>query len=166
MNVYEYAMQMELDGKAFYEEHAAKIGEPGLKKILLELANDEDKHYNIFKAMRDGKGAKYEEAEKTTIFESVKNLFVQLSEENKDYTFPGNARDIWVEAREVEKKTEAFYREKADELESEEQKAIFHRIADEEHRHWVTMQNIISFIDHPKHYIEDAEWSNIDESMQ
>jgi rubrerythrin len=165
MNVYEYAMQMELDGKAFYEKHAAKIEEPGLKKILLELANDEDKHYNIFKAMRDGKGAKYEEATQTKILESVKNVFEQLSDGDKDFTFPSNARDLWVEAREVEKKTEAFYREKAEELESDEQKAIFHRIADEEHRHWVTMENIIGFIDHPKNFIEDAEWSNIDEEM-
>ena len=44
MNIFEYAMKMELDGKQYYEESAAKVGNPELKRILMELAGDEEKH--------------------------------------------------------------------------------------------------------------------------
>lgn len=163
MNVFEFAMQMEQDGRQFYLDNAEKTDQPELKKILLELADDEAKHYAIFKALRDGKFAEYKETEKTTIFSTVKNVFTELKEQGKDFTFSPDSQRIWAEAREVEKKSEKFYREKADELEDAKAKEILHKIADEEHRHWVTMDNVIKFLDRPNHWLEDAEWSNLEE---
>ncbi|RME30133.1 MAG: rubrerythrin, partial [Candidatus Zixiibacteriota bacterium] len=58
---------------------------------------------------------------------------------------------------------EDFYREKAGEVDNDTQKDILLRIADEEHRHWVTMQNVIQFLDRPKHWLEDAEWGHLDD---
>ena len=37
MNVFEHAMQMELDGKKYYEECAEKVELPQLKQVLMEL---------------------------------------------------------------------------------------------------------------------------------
>ena len=116
MNIFEHCMQMELDGKTYYEESAEKVSSPELKRILLELASDELKHYNIFKALRDGEKAEYVESEKTKIFTSVKNVFQKLKAENADYEFPADAKGIWEHARQVEKDSEAFYREKANEV--------------------------------------------------
>lgn len=163
MDIFEFAMQMEQDGRQFYLDNAEKTRQPELKKILLELADDEAKHYAIFKALRDGKHAEYKESEKTTILSTIKNVFTELREQNKDFSFAPDAQRIWVEAREVEKKSEDFYREKADELADESAKVILHKIADEEHRHWVTMENVIKFLDRPNHWLEDAEWSNLED---
>lgn len=163
MNVFEYAMQMETDGRNFYLENAEKVKQPELKKILLELAHDEQKHYNLFKALRDGEHAEYKDTEKTTILETVKNVFQQLKDEGREeFQFANDAKKIWMEAQEVEKKSEDFYRQKANEVGNDNQKKILNRIADEEHRHWVTMQNVIQFLDRPQHWLEDAEWSNLD----
>ena len=163
MDIFEYAMKMEMDGRLFYIEHANKAPALELKGILLELADDEQKHYNIFKALKDGHFAEYKEAEKTSILATVKNVFEALRAENSNYAFPADARLIWEEAREVEKKTEAFYREKAKEVSKPEQAVILHKIADEEHRHWVTMENVIHFLDRPKQWLENAEWTNLEE---
>ncbi|MEW5925310.1 MAG: ferritin family protein, partial [Candidatus Zixiibacteriota bacterium] len=54
MNVFEFAMKMEQDGKAFYEKMAKEAANASIKKILLDLANDEQKHYNIFKKFSQG----------------------------------------------------------------------------------------------------------------
>jgi rubrerythrin len=156
-------MKMEMDGRLFYVEHANKATSPELKRILLELADDEQKHYNIFKALRDGHVAEYKEAEKSTILTTVKNVFESLRTDQRDFAFPPDVKQIWEEAREVEKKTETFYREKAKEVGKPEQARILVKIADEEHRHWVTMQNIIQFLDRPKHWLENAEWVNLEE---
>ncbi len=162
MNVFEYAMQMELDGKAYYEEAATKVDEPELKKILLEIAGDEQKHYILFKSMKDGNDVEYVESEASTIFESVKNIFVKLKEENKDFSFPNDAKSLWEQARDVEKKAEEFYRAEAEKLDNAKNAAILHKIADEEHRHWVTMENVINFIDKPNQWLEDGEWRDLD----
>lgn len=163
MNVFEYAMKMETDGRDYYLEHAESQTSPAFKKILLELADDELKHYNIFKAMRDGKAVEYKEAEKTTIISSIKNVFEQLKNDNAEFSFPADAKEIWEHAREVEKQAEAFYRSKAEELDDDGQKQILNRIADEEHKHWVTMENVIQFLDRPNNWLEDAEWSNLED---
>lgn len=163
MNVFEYCMQMELDGKSYYEEAAETVDSPELKRILQELASDEQKHYNIFKAMRDNVPVEYEEEKKTKIFTEVKNVFQKLKADNEEYEFPPDAKKIWEHAREVEKQSEKFYREKADEVGNDKQAEILHKIADEEHRHWITMENIIKFLDRPQHWLEDAEWNNLEE---
>ncbi|RME24194.1 MAG: hypothetical protein D6800_08980, partial [Candidatus Zixiibacteriota bacterium] len=137
MDIFEYAMKMEEDGRNFYIEQAEKAEVPELKKLLLELADDEAKHYRIFKAMKEGHTPEHEASSQTKILATVKNIFETMKEENKDYTFPSNARDAWVHAREIEKKAEDFYREKAGEVDNDTQKDILLRIADEEHRHWV-----------------------------
>ena len=80
MNIFEYAMKMEEDGRAFYLEHADKTSVPELKRVLVELAEDELKHYNIFKALRDKQPAEYKESEKTTILSTVKNIFEELKD--------------------------------------------------------------------------------------
>ncbi|MBU0985050.1 MAG: ferritin family protein [candidate division Zixibacteria bacterium] len=162
MNIFEYAMQMETDGRDFYLKHAETVGHPALKQILVQLADDELKHYNIFKAMKDGGTAEYKEAERTTILATVKNVFQELKDEGKEFSFAAEAKQIWIEAREVEKKAEEFYREKANEVEGDDQKHILNRIADEERRHWVTMENVIQFLDRPQHWLEDAEWNNLE----
>ena len=57
MNIFEFAMKMEEDGRAFYLENAEKTSLPGLKRILTELAEDELKHYLLFKALNDEQSA-------------------------------------------------------------------------------------------------------------
>ena len=163
MNIFEHAMKMEEDGRAFYLEHAESTSVPELKTVLVELAEDELKHYNIFKAMRDQLPAEYEESEKTTILSTVKNVFEELKAEKKVVSFKSGAKSIWEEAREVERKSEQFYRERANEVGDEKQKEIFNRIADEEHRHWITIENVIRFLDRPRQWLEDAEWNNIED---
>ena len=43
MNIFEFAMKMELDGKAYYEKLVAETAVVGLKTIFTNLAADEQK---------------------------------------------------------------------------------------------------------------------------
>ncbi|MCX6835683.1 MAG: ferritin family protein [candidate division Zixibacteria bacterium] len=163
MNAFEHAMKMEQDGRAFYLEHAGKTDNPALRRVLAELADDELKHYNIFKAMHDLEKAEYRESEKTTIVRTVKNVFEEMRSQNRNYAFAADARRIWDTAREVEKKSETFYREKAREMTDDNQKKIWNRIADEEQRHWHTIEQVIQFLDRPRQWLADAEWNSLEE---
>ena len=94
MNIFEYAMKMEQDGREFYLENAEKTDNPAFKQILTQLANDELKHYNIFKALKEGRKAEYKEAEQTTIITTMKNVFDELKAQNKEFVFAYDAKAI------------------------------------------------------------------------
>lgn len=163
MEIFEYAMKMEEDGRAFYLEHAEKTQNTGLKSILVELAEDELKHYNMYKAMRDSRSVEFKEDEQTTVLSSVMNVFESMRAEGKDMQLQSDDLKVWEEAREIEAKSEAFYREKAGEIDNAGQKSILIRIADEEHKHWIAIENVIGFLERPQQWLEDAEWSNLDD---
>jgi rubrerythrin len=164
MNAFEYAMKMEQDGKAYYEEQAAKMPNPAMKQIFEELARDETKHYETFKAMRDGKKTDYEAAFRTNILDTTKNVFQTMRDEGKEIAdFAEGVRQAWDKARDIEDKSEKFYREQAGSAADEGQKKIWSRIADEEHKHWVAINNVVKFIDRPNQWLEDAEWHNMEQ---
>lgn len=161
-DIFEYAMKMETDGREFYLEQANKAERPQFKKIWQQLADDEAKHYKIFKALRDNQTPQDADTE-TTILASVKNIFEELKASGEQFSFEGDVEKAWAEAREVEQKSEEFYREKAGEVDTEEKARILNRIADEEHRHYVTLDNVIQFLRRPQHWLEDAEWNHLEE---
>jgi rubrerythrin len=163
MNAFEYAMNMEQDGRKYYLDQAAKMSDPVLQKIFEELAVDELTHYNIFKTMAEGKKADYEAAFKTRILATTKNIFQKLQAQKKKIdAFPGNVKAAWEKALEIEDKSEKFYRDQAAKATDPEQKKIWNTISDEEHKHWVAISHVVQFIDRPNHWLENAEWSNLD----
>ena len=164
MSVFEFAMQMEQDGKAYYEKMAENAANASVKKILLDLAQDELKHYNIFKKFSEGDFSGVEElkASGTKVMETAKNVFQQIAGD-QEFNFTADVRLAWEEAQKVEKKSEEFYKLKADEEANEEIKKTLNIIAAEEHKHWALIENVLQFLDRPKQWLEDAEWNNLDQ---
>lgn len=162
-DIFEYAMKMETDGRDFYLEQAQKTQQSQFRKIWEQLADDEQKHYNIFKALRDGQPAHYDEGTATTILASTMNVFEEMKASGKNFSFTGEVEKAWVEAREVERKSEDFYRDKAKQVDTEAKRQILHRIADEEHKHYVTLDNVIQFLRRPMDWLENAEWHHMEE---
>lgn len=163
MNAFEFAMKMELDGKTYYEEHGSRTADPGLKQIFAELAKDEQQHYELFRAMAAGENPDHEAVLQTSILKTTRNMFEKLRAAQKEIgAFPADFRAAWAKARDVEAESEKFYRQQAEKTPTPDQKKIWTRIADEEHKHWVTIESVIGFLDRPKQWLEDAEWSNLE----
>jgi len=163
MNVFEFAMKMEKDGRAYYEEHAAKETSPALKKIWLQLAKDETKHYEIFRRMKDGQIG---EATKmstmgTQILDTAKTVFEELAAKKQEFKFSRDVFAAWEKAQDVEIETEEFYRRKQQEEKEPQVKKAFGLIADEENKHVNLIEHVLDFLHEPRSWLEDAEWSNI-----
>lgn len=163
MNVFEFAMKMEKDGQHFYESEAARTPNPALKKIWLQLAGDEIKHYEIFRRLRDGEiqEAKAMAELGTKILATAKTVFEQLPKDGSDFKFGDDVIAAWNKAQQVELDTEKFYREKAGEEPKAEIKRAFSLLAEEEHKHVVLIEHVLEFLHQPKSWLDDAEWSNI-----
>ena len=143
MNVFEHAMKMEEDGRTYYLEQAKQAKVPTLRRILEELADDELRHYKIFKALRDNQLDSDTDQFGTTVIETAKNIFNTLKADGASF----NGSDlgpvsIWEHARDLEKEAEIFYREKAEEEEDADKRQALIRVAEEELRHFVALDSV------------------------
>ncbi|MBC8555809.1 MAG: ferritin family protein [Candidatus Brocadiales bacterium] len=161
MNVFDYAMQMEKDGEKYYRELANSTVNSGLKTVLTFLADEEVIHFNIFQNMKDGKGMSLPFSNLLT---NVKNVFIEMREKGDNYDFDAKQVEYYKKALETENKSEAFYRESADETTAIHERKLLNAIADEEKRHAGVLEGIIDFIQEPETWLENAEWSQIGRS--
>ncbi|HER00059.1 MAG TPA: rubrerythrin [candidate division Zixibacteria bacterium] len=164
-DVFDFAMQMEQDGRDYYEEMASKTKIPALKKILTGLADDEKRHYQIFKNLKEQHSDQVSQlSEKsTTIMSDARNIFEQLSGDEVEVDTAGDAIEVWEHAQEIEKKSEDFYREKAGVVPDKTARDLLNKIADEEHKHWALIESVMQFLHRPDRWLEDAEWNHLEE---
>lgn len=160
MNVYEFAMEMELDGKAHYEKLAQGTGITGLRNIFTMLAADEQKHYETVQAMR---GGDYRTVADSIVLDEAKNVFRGLMNEK---TLLGGLRkdlDGYRYAMHVEADSVKLYEDMAKKESSAECVQLFLKLANEEKKHYNIMENLYDFVLAPQNYLEWGEFSNLKE---
>jgi rubrerythrin len=160
MDIYKYAMQMELDGRHFYLDLAKKTNNTGIKSILTMMAESEARHYNIILGMQ--KNDKIQYSADTEVLTNVKNIFMKMKEE-KDIDVDVSQVEFYKKALEVETDSEKFYLERADEEKDPHRKKIFITLASEEKSHCVLLENIVNFVSQPDTWLENPEWYHLDE---
>lgn len=165
MNVFEFAMKMEEDGRDYYESRAKASANPALKKIWQQLAQDEIKHYEIFRRFRDGEVPRAAEmaSQGTQILEGTKTLFEEYAAKEDLSSFGGDELAAWEKAKEMEIETENFYREKSGEEKDQKIASSFNLLADEEKKHVHLIEHVLEFLRAPRQWLDDAEWSNLDQ---
>ena len=160
MDIYKYAMQMEVDGRDFYLDMMKKTNNRGLKNILTMMADSEAKHYNVILDMQ--KNDKTEFSVDTEVLTNVKNIFVKMKEE-KDIDVDVSQAEFYEKALKTEADARKFYLERADEEEDSHRKEIFLNLAEEERKHCVLLENMIGFVSQPADWLENPEWYHLDE---
>lgn len=160
MDIYKYAMQMEVDGRDFYLDMMKKTNNKGLKNILTMMADSEAKHYNVILDMQ--KNDKTEFSADTEVLTNVKNIFMKMKEE-KDIDVDVSQAEFYKKALKTEADSRKFYLERADEEEDSHRKEIFLNLAEEERKHCVLLENMIGFVSQPADWLENPEWYHLDE---
>ena len=161
MDMYEFAMKMELDGQEFYERQAAATQDKQLKEILMSLAEEEKNHYDIFKQLRDNQVASIGElATGNDTLNKIKNIFVEMSQTPEGTSFGEDAIAVWTEALQIEEKSVKFYIEKAHAETDAEKKCILEKIADEERNHIHMIDGVLTYLKFPDAFAESAQFKN------
>ncbi|MBC8553742.1 MAG: ferritin family protein [Candidatus Brocadiales bacterium] len=160
MDIYKYAMQMELDGRHFYLDLANKTDNAGIKGILTMMAESEAKHYNVILDMQ--KNDKTEYSTDTEVLTKIKNIFVKMKE-GKEIDLDVSQVEFYKKALEVETNSEKFYMERADEEKDPHRKEIFLTLAKEEKSHCVLLENLVNLVSQPDNWVENSEWYHVDE---
>ncbi|MFH2036276.1 MAG: ferritin family protein [Candidatus Zixiibacteriota bacterium] len=161
-DIFKFAMKMEIDGKMYYEKQAAKTDNPKLKEILLTLAEEENRHIEVFRRLSEniddiGSGDILAGGE---TLKKVQNIFEKLSSGEEKVPFGGDAISVWTEALRTEEKAEQFYRIKADEDSNKGRKKLLNRIADEEKNHIMMIDSILMFMKDPATFMASTQYMN------
>ncbi|MDY0296257.1 MAG: ferritin family protein [Acidobacteriota bacterium] len=160
MNIFEFALEFEKESEQFYRDLAANCETPGLKNILILLAEDEVKHYHTISAMRNGG---LPEMAPTQVLPSARDLFAAMKDDLDQISPGADEIELYRAALGKEDQAEQFYREQAADSSDPQGAALLLRLADEERRHRFLIENIIEFLSRPKTWVEDAEFNHLEE---
>jgi len=143
MNVFDFAMQTELDNKAHYEKLKAETPVDGLKKIFSILAAEELMHYNFVKAVKTGMAAELADSD---ILENVKNIFQDLQVDQGLLDELRTRLDGYHHAMKIEAESIRFYEEIALKERNPTVIQLLLRIVAEEKKHYTIVGNIHELI--------------------
>jgi rubrerythrin len=160
MNVFEYAMNMELEGKEYYEKLAAGTESPGLRTIFSNLAADEKKHYETFRALRDGLKAA---VPVSRTLETNKNVFEKLVEDRGVSVTLEKSLDGYRHGMENEAESARFYEDAAKKESDPETAKLLLRLAEEEWDHYRILENLYQFTLAPQNFLAWGEFGNLKE---
>jgi rubrerythrin len=158
MNIFEYAMEFEKDSEEYYRKLEKQNSNPGLKKILLLLADEEDKHYKKLLELSKNKKSKLPDSQ---ILINAVSIFTEVKKNKLKLDTQISQVELYKKAQGFEKNSENFYREKAEESTDTELKEILLHLAEQEKRHYFLLENIIQFISRPDEWIENAEFNQM-----
>ncbi|GFE57880.1 ferritin family protein [Geobacter sp. AOG1] len=160
MNVFDFAMKMELDGKAYYEKMAAETSFNGLKTIFTMLAGDEQKHYDTVLAMKEGADGGMAS---TTVLEKAKNVFQELAGET--HLLGGMKKDLdgYQHAMKIEADSVRLYEDMAKRESNPDTVMLLLKIASEEKKHYNIMENLYDFVLKPEYFLAWREFGNLSE---
>lgn len=163
MNVLDFAMQMELDGKAHYEHLEQETPVAGLKKIFSILAADEQKHYDVADAMKSGVTP---EMADSTALADAKNIFQTLKIEESLLDELKTKLDGYRYAMKIEADSIQLYEDIARKESAASNQAVVPlllKIIEEEKKHYNIVENIHDLIAEYENFLVWYEFSAIRE---
>ncbi|MBT1072431.1 ferritin-like domain-containing protein [Pelotalea chapellei] len=160
MNILDFALKMELDGKAYYEKLAVETDILSLRTIFINLAADEQKHYDIISSFKAGTTTGMADS---TVLEDAKNVFECLRQDNETLGALKKSLHGYEYARKIEADSIKLYEEMADKESDTGKVALLQKIAAEERKHYNIMDNLADFTLKPEYYLEWREFSNLEQ---
>lgn len=160
MNIFDFALKMEEDGKAYYEKLAAETSIPEFKSIFSLLAAAEQVHHDALLAMK--KGVDTAQAD-SKVLAQAKNIFEKLLKMNETHDTLQFDRDGYLHAINAEEESIKFYENAAKRENNESAKNLLLMLAEDEKEHLSIVENIYEFVEKPRTFLAWGEFSNLKE---
>lgn len=156
MDIYEFAMKMEMDGKQYYMELKDKAKNKGLEMIFRTLAKDEQSHYDRILSLKNNVVLE----QQSLIFDDARNIFEMMFKSKKEVMIL-LSEDALRHALKLEEESIKFYEEQAGKTESKTEKEVLSLLAREEKKHYLVIETLLDHISGGiMKSIESAEFQN------
>jgi rubrerythrin len=160
MYVINFALEMEEVGKEYFDKLAEETSLTGIKNIFKMLAAEQQKLYDIFKAIENNANTPLSVDSKA--LERAIYIFAQIFNEASKGILR-NDLDAYEHAMKIEADIVKFF-ENMEQLETNrDAKTLLGKIADEEKKLYNKIESIYDFVVAPKWNLESTEFSNLKE---
>ncbi len=160
------ALQMEKDGKEFYQKASRSAGNELGYKLLKQLAAEEDIHQEVFrKIYKEIKDKKQwpDRAFTPDGGKTLKTVFAAAMENmEKDYKSSEAESDAAKTGMDMENKTLDFYRERSKKASQAAEKQFYEALAGQEFEHARALQDYYEFLVDPAGYYVKKEHTSVD----
>ena len=162
MNIFDFALKMELDGEQFYLQQAEKVNYAELKVVLKGLADDERRHYKIVQQLQNQK-KEYIEPDPAisaarNVFELARNKPFIPKDQDSIAKLKDEQRDVYQAALHKEEASVHLYKELRKTVESPAEKDILEKLVQEEEKHAEVIGNIMQMLNNFNEWVESAEF--------
>jgi rubrerythrin len=162
----QFAIQMEIDGKEYYQIASQKSSNRVGKELFEWLAGEEDKHRQKFEAIYSslkGENAWPEVDIQPRKGDILNTFFSQAMRAAGATVKPASTElDIIAKAMEMENKTEKFYSSRGEEATYDAEKKLYTSLAAEEKGHYLTLVDYREYIIDPAGWFRKAEHHSLD----
>lgn len=155
MNIFEFAIMMELDGEKYYTEQARLNKDSSLSNVLMMLAKDERSHAEVLQKKYYDTSFDIERFEWTS---EAKNVFDTVGDMAHIYKAIPEQLDFYRMALEKEKQSIELYSKYCNEAENEETRQLFEYLVKLEKEHYDILDEIILQINKANEWVESAEF--------
>ncbi|HAM52266.1 MAG TPA: rubrerythrin [Nitrospiraceae bacterium] len=153
-------IEMEGDAERHYRTLADKATNPGLKSVMLLLAEEEARHYEYYKSLAKGDDTG---PDSSRLISAVTEVFLAMRQREDTSGIEISQVALYKKALEAEREHYEFYRRKAAEAEKDADRQMFLMISEEEQRHARVLESVIEFVSRPEEWLENAEWYHLEE---
>jgi len=158
MDILEFALEKEKISEETYRELASRANNTGLKHIFTMLADEEAGHAQVIEEIiQDVSPALVQ----TQVLAKATDIFEKIRDSVEKFDFAIDELEVYRQARDREAKSRDFYQQKSEEVDDSLQKEIFSRLAGEEQKHYILLDNICDFVSEPECYLENAEFVHL-----
>ncbi|UCD85739.1 MAG: ferritin family protein [Deltaproteobacteria bacterium] len=161
-----FAIQMEIDGKEYYQRAGKGSGNMVGKELFQWLADAEDRHRQRFEEIyNDVKNKKvWPEVDiQTGKEERLSTLFSrEMKAAAPNIKAPSVELDIITKATEMEKKSEDYYRDQGERSTSEAEKKFYEALVAEERGHYLALVDYREYIIDPEGWLRKQEHHSLD----
>jgi len=160
------AIQMEIDGKKYYQQASRQSGNKVGKEFFQWLANEEDKHrrifVGIFNALRKQEAwpAVNMQPRKGAILDTVFSKEMKMAASNVKAT--DTELDSIARAMEMENKTREFYNSQSQKAGYDTEKKLYSALTAEEEGHYLALVDYREYLIDPAGYFRKAEHHSLD----
>ena len=160
------AIQMEIDGKAFYLKASQESGNELGKKLLQSLAAEEDIHRQKFEEIYDA--TRNRKAWPTTDFQpdggkGLRTIFARATEGMSDnMKAPATELDAVQTAMDMENKSYDFYKSQSKNVSNEAERNFYEIVASEEREHHIILLDYYEYLKDPAGWFVKKEHPSLD----
>ncbi|NVN92296.1 MAG: ferritin family protein [Desulfuromonadales bacterium] len=157
MNLIECTIKMKEEAKAHYERLVEAVSDKDMKRVFSLLASAEEEHLHMLRNMKDRILTKM--FDDFGVDESVCTYSPNIDSHNIREALH-NDPDAYLHVTREERETIEFFEQLARDTRDESMKKLCMRLAHQERKHLNKIENIYSFVEDPRTYLEWGEFSN------